>query len=190
MYLFKSSQSNKGVKSPSIHSDLLIKVCEFLPRPYPPSEKALQGGECDDASGGMAMVDASLVLDAIVAVSIAAGALFAVLELRDLKRERRLGLLLQACMHCTTREFEDALSKAWRADASDAKGLEKQVSAADLYLISDFLVSIAHLGQEGLVDTRTLTGFFPFSYLWYKMKPWIVAERAAAGLPKIYYEWE
>jgi len=136
------------------------------------------------------VVDASLVLDAIVAVSIAAGALFAVMELRDLKRDRRLGLLMQACMHGTTREFEDTVSKIWRTDASDAKGLEKQVSSAELYMVSDFLVSIAHFGQEGLVDTRTLTGFFPFSYMWNKMKPWVIAERAAAGMPKLYYEWE
>jgi hypothetical protein len=138
----------------------------------------------------MAMVDTSLILDAIVAVSIAAGALFAIIELRDMKKDRRLGLLMQAVMHCTTREFEDALSKVWRADASDAKGLEKQASSADLYMIADFFVSAAHFGQEGLIDRRTLTGFFPFSYIWNKMKPWVIAERAAASMPKLYYEWE
>ena len=136
------------------------------------------------------MVDASLVFDAVVAVSIAAGAIFAVMELRDLKRDRRLGLLMQACIHGTTREFEDALSKVWRADASDAKGLEKQVSSVELFMIADFLVSVAHFGQEGLIDRRTLTGFFPFSYLWNKMKLWVIAERVAAGMPKLYYEWE
>jgi len=136
------------------------------------------------------MVDASLVFDAVVAVSIAAGAFFAVIELRDMKKDRRLGLLMQAVMHCTTREFEDALSKVWRADAIDAEGLEKQVLPSDLYMIADFFVSAAHFGQEGLVDRRTLTGFFPFSYMWIKMKPWVIAERAASGLPKMYYEWE
>jgi len=136
------------------------------------------------------MVDASLVLDAIVAVSIAAGAFFAVIELRDLKRDRRLEFVLQACMHWTTREFEDALNKIWRADASDAKGLEKQVSSTDLYLVADFLAAVARLGLEGLVDTRTLTGYFPFSYIWNKMKPWVIAERAAAGLPGIYSDLE
>ena len=136
------------------------------------------------------MVDASLVLDAIVAVSIAAGALFAIIELRDMKKDRRLGLLMQVCLHCTTKEFEDAFNKVWRADASDAKGLERQVSPVNLYLMSDFFMSIAHLGQEGLMDAKTLTSFFAFSYVWQKVKPWIVAERATTGLPKLYYEWE
>ena len=73
----------------------------------------------------MEMVDASLVLDAIVAVSIAAGAFFAVAELRDLKKDRRIQLMLEATMHYTTREFEDGLGKLWRTDTSDAKELEK-----------------------------------------------------------------
>jgi len=136
------------------------------------------------------MVDASLVLDAIVAVSIAAGALFAIVELRDMKKDRRLGLLMQACLHVTTREFEDALVKVWRADATDAKGLEKQVGPNDLYMISDFYLVAAHLGIEGLVDERTLTRFFTFSYVWNKIRPWVIAERAATGLPKLYYQLE
>jgi hypothetical protein len=138
----------------------------------------------------MVIVDASFVLDAIVAVSIAAGAFFAIIELRDMKKDRRLGLLLQFTMHLTTREFEDALGKVWRVDASDAKGLETQVGSTDLYMVSDFLLAAAHLGEEGLVDERTLTRFFPFSYVWNKMKPWVIAERAATGMPRLYSQWE
>jgi len=136
------------------------------------------------------MVDTSLVLDTIVAVSIAAGAFFAIVELRGLKKDRQLGLLMQVCMHVTTREFEDAFKKIWRADARDAEGLEKQVGANDLYMVSDFFLSAAHLGMEGLVDKRTLTRFFTFSYAWNKIEPWVIAERAATGLPKLYYQWE
>jgi len=136
------------------------------------------------------VVDPMQVLEAATYAAFIAGAMFAVIELRDLKRDRRLGLLMQACIHGTTREFEDALSKVWRADASDAKGLEKQVSPVDLFMIADFFVSVAHFGQEGLIDRRTLTGFFPFSYLWNKMKLWVIAERVAAGMPKLCCEWE
>ena len=136
------------------------------------------------------MVDLLQVLEGLAYVGFIAGAIFAVMELRDMKRDRRLGLLMQASMHITTREFENAFCKVWRSNATDAGELEKQVSTTDLYLISDFLLSVAHFGEEGLVDRRTLTRFFPFSYLWNKMKPWIIAERIATGLPKVYYEWE
>jgi len=138
----------------------------------------------------MAIVDASFVLDAIVAVSIAAGAFFAVMELRDLKRDRRLELVTQAAMHWTTREFEDAFCKVWRADATDAEGLERQVSFVDLCLIADFHAAVARLAVEGLVDARALTGYFPFSYTWNKMKPWVIAERAASGLPECWIDME
>lgn len=106
-----------------------------------------------------------------------------VLELRDLKKERRLELVAQAAMHWATREFEEAFGKLWRADATDAEGLERQVSFVDLGMVADFHAAVARLALEGLVPTRALTGYFPFSYTWNKMKPWIVAERAASGLP-------
>lgn len=83
------------------------------------------GGRGDPVSGGLVMVDVSLILNAVTAVSIAAGALFAVIESRDIKKGRRLGLALQAGLHWTTKEFEDAYCRVWRADASDAKELEK-----------------------------------------------------------------
>jgi hypothetical protein len=138
----------------------------------------------------MAMVDASLVLDAIVAVSIAAGAFFAVFELRDLKKDRRTQIMLQACTHWSTREFEDAMCKLYRANASDAKGLEKEVSLADLYMITDFHWIVARLGLEGLVDTRTIIRIFPFSLVWNKVKPWVVAERVSIGHEGVYSSLE
>jgi len=136
------------------------------------------------------MVDASFVLDAIVAVSIAAGAFFAIIELRDLKKDRRTQIMLQASVHWTTREFEDAMGKLWRADASDAKGLEKEVSYADLSMIVDFHWAMAQFGLKGLVDTRTLLGLFPFSGVWRRVKPWVIAYRAAEGQPNVYSSLE
>ena len=146
--------------------------------------------KADAISGGMEMVDASLALDAIVAVSIAAGAFFAVFELRDLKNDRRTELILEGCMHWTTREFEDALNKLSQADAKDARELEKQVSRTDLYMITDFHWSVARLGLEGLVDMDTLIHIYPFSYVWSKVKPWVAAEAAAMGHPSLYSSLE
>ena len=136
------------------------------------------------------MVDILQVLEGAAYVGFIAGAIFAVLELRDLKRDRRLELVTQAAMHWTTREFEDAFSKIWRADATDAKELEKQVSFVDLSLIADFHAAVGRLATEGLVDARALTGYFPFSYTWNKMKPWIIAERSASGLPECWADLE
>jgi len=128
------------------------------------------------------MVDASLTLDAIVAVSIAAGALFAVIELRDIKKDRRVQLMLQASAHIATREFEDALGKVWRADATDAKGLERQVSYVDLCMVADYLDFVAGLVISNLVEEKALANW-PYYYVWGKLSPFVHAEREATKIP-------
>lgn len=128
------------------------------------------------------MVDASFALDAIVAVSIAAGAFFAIVELQDLKKDRRLGLVIEAGMRLTSREFEEAVCKLWRTDTTDAKELETKVSYVDLSMITDFYSGMANLGLVGMVDKEALTSFVQFSPVWNKVKPFVVAQRAATGL--------
>jgi hypothetical protein len=57
-------------------------------------------------------------------------------------------------------------------------------------MVTDFYWSIAHLGLEGLVDTRTLTRLFPFGPVWSRIKPWVIAERAATNLPNAWRDLE
>lgn len=135
------------------------------------------------------MVDASLVLDVIVAVSIAAGAFFAVIELRDLKRDRRTELMLQASAHVATREFMDAFYKIWRIDATDARKLEEQVSYSELCLVAEYFDALAYLVAEGLVDKR-IVGYFSYDFIWKKMSPWILAERRTANSPEMWGDLE
>jgi hypothetical protein len=138
----------------------------------------------------MAMVDASLVLDAIVAVSIAAGALFAVAELRDMKKDRRMQLILQVNAHMSTREFMDAFCKIWRSNAIDAKELERQVSFVDLNMVANYFESVAHLATQSLVHKRILMAYFPYYVIWKKISPWVLAERVALDLPPLYRDIE
>ena len=136
------------------------------------------------------MVDASLVLDAIVAVSIAAGAFFAVAELRDMRKDRRIQLIQQINDHIATIEFMDALAKIWRSNAADAKEMEKQVSYSELHMVASYFEGVAHHAAQGLVDERTLLQYYPYYVLWKKMGPWIVAERTAYDLPPLYSDLE
>jgi hypothetical protein len=136
------------------------------------------------------MVDASLVLDAIVAVSIAAGALFAVAELRDMKKDRRMQLILQVNAHMATREFMDAFAKIWRSNATDAKELEKEVSFVDLHMVASYFEATAHLATQGLLHRRILLAYFPYYIIWKKISPWVLTERIAADLPPLYSDIE
>jgi len=136
------------------------------------------------------MVDASLVLDTIVAVSIAAGALFAVAELRDMKRDRRILLIQQINDHIATREFTDSLDKIWKSNANSAEELERLASASELHMVANYFEGVAHLGAQGLVHKSVLIAYWPYYVLWKKMGPWILAERKAANLPAMYADME
>jgi len=136
------------------------------------------------------MVDASLILDAIVAVSIAAGVFFAIAELRDMKRDRRIQLLQQVNDHMGTMEFADPLLKILGSKTTDAKELEKQVSRTELHMVANYFEGVAALATEGDIHKRTLTIAFPYYLLWKKMEPWVAAERVALDLPPMYAAME
>jgi hypothetical protein len=138
----------------------------------------------------MAMVDASLLVEIVVALSIALGTLFAVAELRDMKKDRRMQLILQANAHMSTREFMDAFCKIWRSNATDAKEIEKQVSFVDLNMVANYFEAIAHLATQSLVHKRILMAYFPYFLIWKKISPWVLAERIALDLPPLYRDIE
>lgn len=127
-----------------------------------------------------------MVLNAIVAVSIAAGVFFAIAELRDMKRDRRIQVLQQVNDHIGTIEFADSLLKILRSSTTDAKELEKQVPSTELHMVANYFEGVATLGMRGLIDKGTLVFHFPYFLLWKKMGPWIVAERIAFDLPPMY----
>jgi len=136
------------------------------------------------------VVDILQVLEGATYLAFIVGAIVAVYELRDMKKDRRLALVMQAMTHHTTLEFEDAVGKLWRANATDAAGLEKQVGYAELGMITDFYWSIAQLGLQGVVDRKMLYPFFPFRSVWSRIKPFVIAERAATGLANSWIELE
>ena len=127
-------------------------------------------------------MDVQQILDGAVSLAVIAGAVFAVIQLRDIKKDRRMGLVIEAGMRLTSREFEEAVWKLWRTDATDAKELEGKVGLVELSMITDFYSGMANLSQVGIVDKKTLTSFVAFSPVWNKVKPFVLAQRAATGL--------
>ena len=132
------------------------------------------------------MIDASLVLNAVVAVSIAAGVFFAIAELRDMRRDRRIQVLHQVTDHIGTMEFINPYLGIMRSNTTDAKELEKQVSNTELHMIANYFEGLATLATEGDFEKRALIVFFPYYLSWKKMGQWIAAERIALDLPPLY----
>ena len=130
----------------------------------------------------MIVVDILPYLEGLAYVGFIAGAIFTVLELRDMKKDRQLGVYLQAGAHITTREFEDVLCKIWKADPNDVRALERQASYTELSMVADYMEILAGLTERGLMDKRVWANW-PFDVVWEKLGPWIIAQREADGVP-------
>ena len=138
------------------------------------------------------MVDASLVLDAIVAVSIAAGALFAVSELRDMSRARRTELVTHIMQYVNNPEFMNTYFKVWRAEIKDAKEAERACSVGELGALTSFFETLGFLVRNKDVDAKpVLILLGPMTTnMWDKLRPWTL-ERRKDFAPKVlvYFEW-
>jgi hypothetical protein len=142
------------------------------------------------------MADASLVLDAIVAVSIAAGAAFAVLELRGMARDRRTHLVLDILAHVGTLEFSEQWAKIMNAEFKTAKEAEEQCSLSGLMLGASFFERVGYMARKKLVPIDIVLETMPVEYCWEKVKPWVFGEEIADPERRKYpratypnYEW-
>jgi len=146
----------------------------------------------DAVFGGMEMVDASLVLDAIVAVSIAAGAIFAVWELRGMSRARRTELVAQIMQYVNNPEFMDTYIRVWRTNIKDAKDAEQACSAGELVALTSFFETLGFSVWNKDVDAKpVLILLGPMTMnMWDKLGPW-TSERRKDFSPTVltYFEW-
>jgi len=138
----------------------------------------------------MAMVDASLVLDAIVAVSIAAGALFAVVQLREMARDRRTELMLRFADIWLTPEFEGVVSKLVLAKFNNREEAEKACPREGLVFVGDYFETISQYVKYGLLDRDYVLHIYPVEWFWEKLKPWIVDMRSATGIEGMHHTFE
>jgi len=137
------------------------------------------------------MVDASLVFDAIVAVSIAAGAFFAVIQLREMAKDRRTGLMLRFADIWLTMEFEEIVSKLIRSNFTTGEEAERDLPQAGLVLVGDYFETMSEYARVGLLDPDYVTSVYPVEWGWEKLKPWIVYARTSTGLNELHssFEW-
>ncbi len=131
------------------------------------------------------LVDLLQVLEGAAYVGFIAGAIFAVIEIRAIAKDRRLEFWMRVTEASSTREFTEATCKLWRAKGTTAEELESEVSYVDLSMIADRLEMIASLGVKGLISRKELVAYIPFETYWKKLRPWVLAERAVYGLPEL-----
>jgi hypothetical protein len=143
----------------------------------------------------MAMVDATFVMDAIVAVSIAAGAAFAVLELRSMSKDRKTELLMRIAEFTCRLEFEEAGARFVKANFQTPEEAEEQLSLPVLMMLADYNDFLGTLAKNELVPKDAILDTFDFEYAWEKIKVWARSPNAAdqdgerRGPSYPYFEW-
>jgi hypothetical protein len=142
-------------------------VKEHVPRLEKPIEEERQ---CPPEEIGL--VDILQVLEGLAYVGFIAGAIFAVYELRDMKKSHKLELMMQMNDSWCRLEFIDATIKIVRANFTTAAEAEEQCSAVSIKLVADFFDSAATYVREGLVDADAVP--LDFEYCYEKLKPWLI----------------
>ena len=132
------------------------------------------------------VVDLLQVLQGATYLAFIAGAIFAVAELRDYRRERQMEIMMRVAEHVNTREFQDALYKLAKANTKDALELEKQVSAVDLNMIATYFEHVGWLGMARIVSREMIVMFYPWQFFWQKLQPWIETERKEFDVAVMY----
>jgi len=127
------------------------------------------------------MVDASLLLDVVVAVSIALGALFAIAELRDISRDRKTQLVMSIWSTFISSDFAEAHSKIEHSQAKDLKELMESCSTADLLKVGYFYEGLGLLVEKKLIDPETVLEMSYSRIIWAKLKPWMDEEKRTIG---------
>jgi len=125
------------------------------------------------------MVDASLVLDAIVAVSIAAGAFFAVWELRDMSKARRTELVIHLSQYVNSPAFMTTYLKVLNAEFKGRKGAEEACSPGELTGMADFFETLGYLVKNKDVNAEPVRELMApmVVKMWDKLKPYTLEMR-------------
>jgi len=121
------------------------------------------------------LVDFLQVLEGAAYVGFIAGAIFAVLELREIRRDRKLDLLMRMHDSWCTPEFEEATIKIMRGNFTTGPEAEEQCSVVSLKMVADYFDHAASLARQGLVDAKWIVDVYDFEACYEKMKPWILA---------------
>jgi len=121
------------------------------------------------------VVDILQVLEGGAYVGFIFGAIFAVLELRTMSKDRKTELLMRTSEFCCTLEWEEAAAKFMKARFQTPEEAEEQVSLPVLMMIADYCEGIGTLAQRGLVPKDVVLDMLPIEYVWDKIKVWAQA---------------
>jgi len=123
------------------------------------------------------VVDILQVLEGAAYVGFIAGAIFAVLELRTISKDRKTDLLVHIAEHWSSREFVEAIASYAEGDFHSAETAEKTCPRVHLMMMSEYFDSMATLARKKAVSFDLMAGLLDFEGVWGRMKPWCLHMR-------------
>jgi len=130
-------------------------------------------------------LDIQSVSIVIAATSVVIGVIFAVLELRNVIRQRQTDLVIKLYSTFITKEFQEAYQTFWATDFKDYNDVLKKGHLSRLRTIGGFFEAIGVLLHRKLVDIGIVDDLFRESIklMWEKAKPVLYNAREQLNLP-------
>ena len=136
------------------------------------------------------MVDLLLVLEGTAYVGFIAGALFAVMELRTMARDRQTEFIMRVNEFWSTKDFQDAYVNVQLLNSRDPKEMEEICTRYSLNMVVGYLDGIADLARRKLLKKDLVLDITAWDTLWDKLLPWIDSERKRTGNIHFAYGFE
>jgi hypothetical protein len=121
------------------------------------------------------------ILEAGTYISFIAGALFAVWQLYDMRRDRKTQLVLGIMEAMSSRENQEMMRSILECESRDAKEIEEKCGRNALFRVGAYFEGLDYLLGRGLVDREPVFEVMTIAMLWKKMKPWVLKEREKMG---------
>ena len=119
------------------------------------------------------MVDLMQVLEGATYAAFIAGAIFAVIELRSMKSDRKTELILRINEYFSSKDFEETMFKVREIDTKDPREIEEKVGRVAIFALVDYLDGISALAQFKLLDVKFLCYQFTWTGTWNRLEPYI-----------------
>ena len=118
------------------------------------------------------MVDILPYLEGLAYVGFIAGAVFAVIELRSISKDRKLELYVRLSERWNSHDFSEAMVNLGKADLQSAETAKKTCPETDLVMIAEYFDWVASLARKKLIEEDFILSAYDFEFAWSVMKSW------------------
>ena len=143
---------------------------------FGPAEKPI--GRKGDSDPGIVVVELLQVLEGATYMAFIAGAIFAVIELRSMNKDRETDFLMRMNDFWSSRDFEETRVKVMDLPVTDdPRQIEDKVGRVALFSYIDYFEGIAMMAQNKSLKLGFVLGLAEWFALWEKLDPWVLNER-------------